>query len=263
MSALARIFEAAAEARAAGVRQVTDRPSQRRCAEDGGALPVVRSAGAQITVRAAGGDGAGGLHFQGFASVYARSYEMWDMFGPYSEQVSPGAGAASLARSDLDVPFVLAHDSLRRIARTTNGTLSLSESTVDDVEGLLVDAPSLDRADADVAYIAPKLEAGLIDEMSFRFRIEAGSWSPDWTEYHIDQYDIHRGDVAIVGYGANPHTQGAGLRAQQTPALADMTEADLRSLENALHAERKRREPAAAGARSLAWLDNLIESTRG
>jgi len=258
MSALDRMLEAAAEARAAGVRQVTDRPSQRRCAEDGGSLPLVRSAGAQITVRAVEGDAAGGLNFRGFASVYARSYEMWDMFGPYSEQVSPGAGAVSLARADLDVPFVLAHDSLRRIARTTNGSLTLSESKVDDVEGLLVDAPNLDRNDADVAYIAPKLEAGLIDEMSFRFRITSGSWSPDWTEYHIDEYDIHRGDVAIVGYGANPHTQGAGLRASQMPALVDMTEADLRALENAVHAERSRRTP---GGRSLAWLDNLIGST--
>ena len=36
-------------------------------------------------------------------------------------------------------------------------------------------------------------------KMSFRFFITQGSWSPDWTEYHIDGYDIHRGDVAIVG----------------------------------------------------------------
>lgn len=257
MSALDRILEAAAEARAAGVRQVTDRPSQRRCAEEPSAAPVVRSIGASLQLRAADG-GGNGLHFSGFASVYARSYEMWDMFGPYSEQVSPGAGAVSLARADLDVPFVLAHDSMRRIARTTNGTLALSESTVGPDEGLLVDAPNLDRADADVAYIAPKLEAGLIDEMSFRFRIDAGSWSPDWTEYHIDQYDIHRGDVAIVGYGANPHTQGAGLRSQQV-ALVDMTEADLRALENSLHAERQRRGIVPAPRVSLASLDLLLD----
>jgi phage head maturation protease len=50
------------------------------------------------------------------------------------------------------VPLVIAHDQMRRIARTTNGTLTLS---VDDT-GLLVEA-DLDPADADVAYIAPKL----------------------------------------------------------------------------------------------------------
>jgi hypothetical protein len=31
-------------------------------------------------------------------------------------------------------------------------------------------------------------------------------WSPDYTEYRIDAFDIHRGDVSIVGYGANPAT---------------------------------------------------------
>jgi uncharacterized protein len=240
MPALDRILEAAAEARAAGVRAATDRPSQRRCAETAGSAPAVRVRAERVELRAAGDDD-GLLHFTGFASVYNRGYEMWDMFGPYTEQVNSGAGAQSLAREDLDVPFVLAHDSLRRIARTTNGSLTLAEQTVDDVEGLHVDAPELDARDADVAYIAPKLRSGLVDEMSFRFRIEAGSWSPDWMEYHIERYDIHRGDVAIVGYGANPHTQGAGLRGQELPALHDLTEAHLRQLENNLHAERKRR----------------------
>lgn len=63
-----------------------------------------------------------------------------------------------------------------------------------------------------MAFIAPKLRSGLIDEMSFAFRIVEGVWSPDYTEYRINSYDIHRGDVAIVGFGANPHTSG-GLRA--------------------------------------------------
>jgi HK97 family phage prohead protease len=129
------------------------------------------------------------------------------MFGPYTEIVTNGAGADSLARADLDVPLVLGHDQLRRMARTTTGTLFLTESA----EGLDVRAPALDPADVDVAYITPKLRAGLIDEMSFAFRIESGQWSPDYTEYRINRYDIHRGDVAIVGYGANPYT-GASMR---------------------------------------------------
>jgi HK97 family phage prohead protease len=247
MSTLDRVLAEAAEARSAGVRAPADRPSQRRCDEQTGSLAVVRaSVTGGLQLRAAA-DGGSGLDFEGFASVYARAYPMWDAFGPYSEQVSPGAGAVSLARADLDVPFVLAHDSLRRMARTIGGSLSLSEETVDDTEGLLVRAPNLDPTDADVAYIAPKLRAGLIDEMSFRFRIDAGSWSPDWTEYHIDQYDIHRGDVAIVGYGANPFTQGAGLRSELAlPALSDLTEARLVQLGNDLTAERKARGLDAA-----------------
>lgn len=128
--------------------------------------------------------------------------------GAQTEIVSAGAGGNSMKRTDLDVPLVLGHDQLRRIARTSNGTLTLEETAA----GLIVDAPDLDPEDVDVAYIAPKLSAGLIDEMSFAFRIVRGEWSPDYSQYRISEYDIHRGDVAIVGYGANPATS-AGLRA--------------------------------------------------
>ena len=103
---------------------------------------------------------------------------------------------------------------MRRIARTTNGTLTLSVTG----EGLDVLA-ELDPADADVAYIVPKLRSGLVDEMSFMFRIDAGQWSPDYTEYRITKVDIHRGDVAIVGYGANPATSAELRKAPAAPDL--------------------------------------------
>ena len=198
----------AAERRAQGVRAPADRPSQRRAAEHDTAPPRVSAQLRGLQLRDSGT--GGGLEFDGFATVYERGYEMWDFYGPYTEIVSIGAASETLARSDLDVPLVLQHQDLRRIARTTNGSLRLTESD----EGLRVFAPNLDREDQDVAYIVPKLRAGLIDEMSFKFRITAGQWSPDYTEYRINAFDIHRGDVAIVGYGANPHTVGAGLRSQ-------------------------------------------------
>jgi HK97 family phage prohead protease len=200
---------AAAAARAQHVRQRADRPSQRRCAEHAAARAVARVP-ASIELREKG-DG-GQLEFLGYATAYERGYEMWDMWGPYTEIVSARAGAESLSRADLDVPLVLGHDQLRRLARTTTGTLELTE----DDNGLSVRAASLDPTDYDVAYIAPKLRAGLIDEMSFAFRITAGQWSPDYDEYRITAYDIHRGDVAIVGYGANPATEAA-LRAPAVP----------------------------------------------
>lgn len=196
----------AASRRALGVRAPADRPSQRRCAEHAGSLPLARVRVREMELRDASD---GKLKFVGYASVTEAAYEMYDLFGPYSELVSSGAFDKTLSFPELDVPLVLQHQDLRRIARTTNGTLSL---TADDT-GLLVEA-ELDAADSDVAYIAPKLRSGLIDEMSFKFRITSGQWSPDWTEYHINEVDIHRGDVAIVGYGANPHTAGATLRAQ-------------------------------------------------
>lgn len=196
---------AAAAERAQHIRQRADRPSQRRSGEQPGSRATVRAALSGVQVR----DSADGqaLEFLGHASVYEQAYEMWDMFGPYNEIVTQGAGADSLARADLDVPLVLGHDQLRRLARTTTGTLQLAE----DDTGLSVHAPALDPSDYDVAYIAPKLRSGLVDEMSFAFRIESGQWSPDYMEYRINRYDIHRGDVAIVGYGANPYT-GANLR---------------------------------------------------
>ncbi|MEU9285972.1 HK97 family phage prohead protease [Streptomyces sp. NPDC048275] len=206
----ASTLAAAAADRAHNVRQRADRPSQRRSAEQTGARATVRASLSGVQVREAGDGGA--LEFLGHATVYEQAYEMWDMFGPYTEIVTEGAGSDSLARADLDVPLVLGHDQLRRLARTTTGTLFLAE----DGNGLSVHAPQLDPADYDVAYIAPKLRAGLVDEMSFAFRIESGQWSPDYTEYRINRYDIHRGDVAIVGYGANPHTVGS-LRQESAP----------------------------------------------
>ncbi|MFA7117111.1 MAG: HK97 family phage prohead protease [Bacteroidales bacterium] len=200
----ATTLRAAATVRAAEVAAPADRPSRRRSAEEETAPARVSVRVRDLQIREAGSTG---LQFRGYASVTDASYEMWDMFGPYAELVSPGAFAKTLGTPELDVPLVLQHQDLRRIARTTNGSLRLTE----DDNGLLVEA-DLDPEDRDVDYIVPKLRSGLIDEMSFKFRITSGQWSPDWMEYHINEVDIHRGDVAIVGYGANPHTAGASIR---------------------------------------------------
>lgn len=202
-------FADAALARRAGVAAPADRPSKRRCAEETNSRAYVRAAVSNLILRTQA-DGSL-LEFEGYASVTERGYEMWDFFGPYTEIITASAFDATLARADLDVPLVIAHDQTRRIARTTNGTLSLS---VDDT-GLLVRA-TLDSTDADVAYIVPKLRAGLIDEMSFAFQILSGQWSPDYDEFRINSVEMHRGDTAIVGFGANPFTSG-GMRAAHTP----------------------------------------------
>ena len=207
--------EQAAEQRAREVRQRSDRPSQRRClaqrdAGVAGWTPAVRS---RLELRQAS-DG-GPLVFEGFASVTGQAYEMYDFWGPYEELVHVGAFAETLAAGP-DVPLVIDHVSSRRIARTGNAAspLSLSEVTTGDTTGLRVLAPQLDLGDPDTAYIVPKLRSGLIDEMSFRFMITSGRWSDDYSTFHIHAVDLHRGDVSIVGYGANPHTVGAGLREQ-------------------------------------------------
>jgi HK97 family phage prohead protease len=215
------LIERAAHQRGAQVAQRVDRPSQRRSADG---VRGWTPAPAKLELRAAS-DAGKLLTFEGHATVYEARYEMWDLFGPYDEVVTAGAGTNSLHRPELDVPLVLDHDSLRRIARTTNGSLQLEETD----HGLHVLAEQLDPDDADVAYITPKLRSGLIDEMSFRFRIVRGEWSDDWSEYRIIEYDIHRGDVAIVGYGANPHTDGA-LRGQVPAARPERAAGHLRNL---------------------------------
>lgn len=202
-----RSREEAAALRLASVVTRETAPGQRRCSITPG--PDLDRMVSKATIELRAKTDSAALEFDGYASVYERGYEMWDMFGPYTETVTAGAGETSLKRADLDVPLVLQHMQLHRIARTTNGSLILSE----DDHGLRVLAPNLDPADHDVAFIAPKLRTGLIDEMSFAFRITEGVWSPDFTEYRINSYDIHRGDVAIVGFGANPFTSG-GLRAE-------------------------------------------------
>lgn len=202
----------AAQARALAVTAPGDRPSQRRAAEVSTSKATTR-APSLLDVRAKA-DSDGPLVFHGVASVTERAYEMWDAYGPYNEVIAAGAFAESLAREGLDVPLVLGHDSMRRIARTTNGSLILAETA----DGLDVLA-ELDSTDADVAYILPKLRAGLIDEMSFMFMILSGQWSPDYSEYRITRVDIHRGDVAIVGYGANPFTSA---EARKAPPAHDM-----------------------------------------
>lgn len=207
----------AAFARRSGVRAPGDRPSKRRNREasTGPARATARLHTAEIRGI---GDPDRPLVFDGFASITGEPYEMYDFWGPYDEIVHVGAFAETLARDDLDVPLVLGHDSMRRIARTVRATstLHLDEVTTGDRTGLHVLAPNLDREDPDVAYVAPKLASGLFDEMSFRFMITSGRWSDDWSEYHIHSVDLHRGDVSIVGYGANPMTEGSGLRASTT-----------------------------------------------
>ena len=201
----------AAQRRAQATAQPGDRPSQRRASADPTSgkprlsLPLTRAEVRESM------DGTTAV-FRGVASATEKPYEVWDWAGPYLEIIDARAFDATLARADLDVPLVLGHDSLRRIARTTNGTLRLSVTD----EGLIVEA-DLDMRDADTAYIVPKITAGLIDEMSFMFRIEAGQWSPDYEEYRVTQLDLHRGDVAIVGYGANPDTSSE----IETPARQD------------------------------------------
>lgn len=140
---------------------------------------------------------------EGYASVYERDYEMWDVFGPYSEIVSTGAGKASLATNP-DVVFLVNHKGLAMARTVAANTLTLWEDGTGLGDQALLNPNRFDVKDL-VSGIGDKITT----EQSFAFMIDDGEWSPDFTTYRIHQYDINRGDVSAVNYGANPYTSVA------------------------------------------------------
>lgn len=136
---------------------------------------------------------------EGEATVFGRWYDMYDDFGPYQERVHAQAADATLAAGP-DVAFLTNHRGIT-MARTTNGTLELRR----DAQSLPVVAyVNPDRED--VRTLVSAIADGLVTEMSFAFMLEAGIWNEDFTEFTIMRFNLNRGDVSAVNYGANPYT---------------------------------------------------------
>lgn len=191
--------ERAAAERAAAVAQRTHRPAQRRWAADTASVRATAPLSANLHVIRAAAEPTDPPTLEGFGTVYEQPYQMWDAYGPYTEVVSAGAGETSL-RTNPDVKYLFNHRGMP-MASTRTQTLTLNETD----EGLhTVATPLMSLATSVEVVLA--VEAGLINEMSFAFMIVRGSWSPDYTEYRIHEYDIDRGDVSPVTYGANPYT---------------------------------------------------------
>lgn len=150
-------------------------------------------------------------HLVGQASVFDRRYEMWDDYGPYWEKVNSRAADVTLAANP-DVAFLINHRGVT-MARTTNGTLELAASN-----GLDTDA-WLNPKRGDVNDLVVAIEDRNITEMSFAFMLDEGQWNEDFTEFEITRFDLNRGDVSAVNYGANPYTS---ISARQAEVLNDM-----------------------------------------
>lgn len=163
---------------------------------------------AQLELKAAP-DGTGGTKYslRGYATVYDHPYDMFDKHGEYRERVRPGSAKRTLAASP-DVALRMDHTGIA-LARTKNQTLLLSE----DSTGLHTYAPALNGTRSDIRNVVIAVEDGIVDEMSFAFRCTRQTWSDDYTQRDIDEYSLHRGDVSLVTFGANPNTSVA-LRAQ-------------------------------------------------
>lgn len=155
------------------------------------------------------------VRVEGYASMVDKPYVMYDMFGEYSETIARGAFTKTLAER-ADVAFLANHEGLT-MARTTNGTLELSE----DVLGLRQSA-TLDSRRSDVNDLVLAIQRGDIDQMSFAFRVLDQDWNDDFDERTIREVSLDRGDVSAVNYGANPNTV-IGARAFPHAKMAQLS----------------------------------------
>ena len=178
--------------------------------------------------------GSDKYHLAGQATVFNKLYEMWDFFGPYEEYVGTGAADETLA-ADPDVAFLVNHRGLT-MARTASDTMKLAATK----EALEVDA-WVNPKRTDVKDLVLAIDDGDITEMSFAFRIDEGWWSDDFMTFKIAKFDIHRGDVSAVNYGANPFTS---IAARQQEILREIEYLPkgaqrevLRRLERYVHAD--------------------------
>lgn len=196
---------------------------------------VRRAFPVQLEVRAKAG-ASGVSTIEGYASVTEQPFEMWDWLGPYSEVVRTGAFGKTLAENP-QVQLLLNHGGLA-MAYTKAGSLRLSE----DSTGLRMEA-DVNAKRSDVGDMLAALDEGSVDEMSFAFRVTRQQWSPDYDQRDILEVDLHRGDVSVVNFGANPATTVGAMRAADFDRL---DEADARALYERLQ---RRLEPAPAADR--------------
>jgi HK97 family phage prohead protease len=191
----------------------------------------------QLEVRAKAGT-SNVSTIEGYASVTESPFEMWDWLGPYSEVVRTGAFGKTLAENP-QVQLLLNHGGLA-MAYTKAGSLRLSE----DATGLHMEA-DVSTKRSDVGDMLAALEDGSVDEMSFAFRVTRQQWSPDYDQRDILEVDLHRGDVSVVNFGANPATSVGAVRAADFDRL---DEVDAKALYERLQ---RRFQPAEAEPSTL------------
>jgi HK97 family phage prohead protease len=170
-------------------------------------------------------DGRSVYEVEGYATIYNRGYEMWDMAGPYMEVVDPHSLDRSLSQTP-DVAFLVNHLGVamaRSRSRSGNPTLTLHSDTT----GMNIRA-WLNAERQDVKDLASAIDDEIVDEMSFAFRIEDHVWDEDYTQLTLKQLNINRGDVSAVNFGANPFTSIAARAADWLEDLEHMPKVVLR-----------------------------------
>ncbi|MFE6362967.1 HK97 family phage prohead protease [Streptomyces sp. NPDC057806] len=166
-------------------RDLIDVPERRAIQVNGG-----------LELRAEGSE----LKLTGYASVFESPYDVYG--GPpygWTELVDRKAFDITLAAKP-DLHLLINHEGMP-LARTKSGTLRLAA----DTKGLHVEA-GLDADDPDVQRLRTKMKRGDMDEMSFGFRVKRQEWNEDYTERRLLEVSLHKGDVSVVNFGANPAT---------------------------------------------------------
>lgn len=243
-------------------RDLIDVPERRAIQVNGGL--ELRAEGSELTLT-------------GYASVFESPY---DVYGgaPYgwTELVDRKAFDVTLAAKP-DLHLLINHEGMP-LARTKSGTLQLAA----DTKGLHVEA-GLDADDPDVQRLRTKMRRGDMDEMSFGFRVKRQEWNEDYTERRLLEVSLHKGDVSVVNFGANPATSAEINSAADAlevlaaldpdAAMAELRSGDSMNLERltrardnvlALHRQMKpaRKEPgrlSLAEARAIADGDVVVK----
>ena len=205
-------------------------------------------------------------------SGYASTFQEYEMYGGpanygWIERIDPGAFNKTL-QAKPDLHLLLNHDGAP-LARTKSGTLSLST----DNHGLKVEA-RLDKRDPEAQSLAVKMQRGDLDEMSFAFRVKAQEWraadgfeEDDQSYRTITEVSLHKGDVSVVNWGANP-TASAGIRSASDALkyLAECDEEELveaRSNENFSKRAMERLAAGIANAAPTVRIENMQVCNEG
>jgi HK97 family phage prohead protease len=196
-------------------RKQAGRLRAERATEAGAGAARLQGFTAQFRAQPVQRDGKSLIQLDGYASTTDKPYDMWDLFGPYQEQVASGAFDATLAAKP-DVAYLVNHKGVT-MARTTNGTLELEA----DFLGLRTRA-YVNPARQDVRDLLTAIEDRNITEMSFAFMIDDVEWNEDFTQCTIKQVNLDRGDVSAVNYGANPFTSVAARSSEILRDLAKL-----------------------------------------
>ena len=146
------------------------------------------------------------VHVEGYASIFDKGYDIGGGpdVGGWTESVNRSAFKTTLAAKP-DVVLLENHTG-GPLARTKSGTLGLATDSTG-----LISSFDLDQRDPQAKSVYIKLDRGDYDEMSFAFRVKANTWSDDGALRSLDEVSLHKGDVSIVNFGANPFT-AVGLR---------------------------------------------------